>query len=103
TCFEGHFPAADLDVQAHFTCSHPFSFVMFTRGASGRNRPGGRRLLNRARGAARGVPRLLSNSEFPDDVAVALRVGHLEVVEQSPAPADDLQKPLPGMVVLGVG
>ena len=46
---------------------------------------------------------LLAQSEAFDQGAVPLRVASLHVIEQAPPPADHLEEPPPGVMVLGVG
>ena len=47
--------------------------------------------------------RLLAQSEAFDQGAVPLCIASLHVIEQAPPPADHLEEPPPGMMVLGVG
>ena len=47
-----------------------------------------------------GSPRLLANPEFADDVAIAIGIVRLQVIQKAAALADQLQKTAPRGVVL---
>jgi hypothetical protein len=49
------------------------------------------------------VFRLLADTEFADHVAIAIRIVRLQVIQQTAALADQLQKTSPGSVILLVG
>src|SRR5262249_35409404 len=67
---------------------------------SGR-RPLGRRIPHGA-GPAEAGGRLLADAEAGDQLPVAIHLAALEIVEQAPALADELQEPATRMVVLHV-